>query len=224
MSLRDLPEDARPREKMLARGPAALSDSELLALILRTGVAGKNVLHLAQDMLDAHGGLRGLLQAPAAQLQDIKGMGAAKLCQLQAVLELTRRALAQELAQKPALQSPQAVRQYLQLHLQHKTHEVFCVLFLNNQHELLACEEIFRGSLSQAQVYPREVATRALQLGAQALIVAHNHPSGSAAVSQADLQITTQLKQALALIDVRLLDHIIIAGVATHSMAEHGQI
>ena len=224
MSLRDLPEDARPREKMLARGPAALSDSELLALLLRTGVAGKNVLHLAQDMLDAHGGLRGLLQAPEVQLQGIKGMGAAKLCQLQAVLELTRRALAQELAQKPALQSPQAVRQYLQLHLQHKTHEVFCVLFLNNQHELLACEEMFRGSLSQAQVYPREVATRALQLGAQALIVAHNHPSGSAAVSQADLQITTQLKQALALIDVRLLDHIIIAGVATHSMAEHGQI
>ena len=224
MSLRDLPEDARPREKMLARGPAALSDSELLALLLRTGVAGKNVLHLAQDMLDAHGGLRGLLQAPAVQLQGIKGMGAAKLCQLQAVLELTRRALAQELAQKPALQSPQAVRQYLQLHLQHKTHEVFCVLFLNNQHELLACEEMFRGSLSQAQVYPREVATRALHLGAQALIVAHNHPSGSAAVSQADLQITTQLKQALALIDVRLLDHIIIAGVATHSMAEHGQI
>ena len=224
MSLRDLPEDARPREKMLARGPAALSDSELLALLLRTGVAGKNVLHLAQDMLDAHGGLRGLLQAPAVQLQGIKGMGAAKLCQLQAVLELTRRALAQELAQKPALQSPQAVRQYLQLHLQHKTHEVFCVLFLNNQHELLACEEMFRGSLSQAQVYPREVATRALQLGAQALIVAHNHPSGSAAVSQADLQITTQLKQALALIDVRLLDHIIIADIATHSMAEHGQI
>ncbi len=224
MSLRDLPEDARPREKMLARGPAALSDSELLALLLRTGVAGKNVLHLAQDMLDAHGGLRGLLQAPAVQLQGIKGMGAAKLCQLQAVLELTRRALAQELAQKPALQSPQAVRQYLQLHLQHKTHEVFCVLFLNNQHELLACEGMFRGRLSQAQDYPREVATRALQLGAQALIVAHNHPSGSAAVSQADLQITTQLKQALALIDVRLLDHIIIAGVATHSMAEHGQI
>ena len=150
MSLRDLPEDARPREKMLARGPAALSDSELLALLLRTGVAGKNVLHLAQDMLDAHGGLRGLLQAPAVQLQGIKGMGAAKLCQLQAVLELTRRALAQELAQKPALQSPQAVRQYLQLHLQHKTHEVLCVLFLNNQHELLACEEMFRGSLSHA--------------------------------------------------------------------------
>ena len=203
MSLRDLPQDARPREKMLARGPAALSDSELLALILRTGVVGKYVLNLAQDMLAAHGGLRGLLNAPQAQLQSIKGMGAAKLSQLQAVLELTRRALAQELAQKPALQSPQAVRQYLQLHLQHK---------------------MFRGSLSQAQVYPREVATRALQLGAQALIVAHNHPSGSAAVSSADQQITTHLKQALALIDVRLLDHIIIAGTATHSMAEHGQL
>ena len=224
MSLRDLPQDARPREKMLARGPAALSDSELLALILRTGVVGKDVLNLAQEMLVAHGGLRGLLNAPQSQLQSIKGMGAAKLSQLQAVLELTRRALAQELAQKPALQSPQAVRQYLQLHLQHKTHEVFCVLFLNNQHELLACEEMFRGSLSQAQVYPREVATRALQLGAQALIVAHNHPSGSAAVSSADQQITTHLKQALALIDVRLLDHIIIAGTATHSMAEHGQL
>ena len=191
-------------------------------MLLRTGVAGKNVLHLAQDMLDAHGGLRGLLQAPAAQLQDIKGMGAAKLCQLQAVLELTRRALAQELAQKPALQSPQAVRQYLQLHLQHKTHEVFCVLFLNTQHQLIACEEMFRGTIDSAQVYPREIAARALQLGARSMILAHNHPSGQAQPSMADKQLTQRIRDALALLDIQLLDHIIIAGANSYSMAEQG--
>jgi DNA repair protein RadC len=217
-----LPPEARPREKMLAKGPAALADSELLALILRTGLAGKNVLTLAAELLQNHGGLRGLLNTPPAQLQTVKGLGAAKLCQLQAVLELTRRALAQELAEKPALQSPQAVRQFLQLHLQHKTHEVFCVLFLNTQHQLISCEEMFRGTIDSAQVYPREIAARALQLGARSTILAHNHPSGLAQPSMADKQLTQRIREALALLDIQLLDHLIIAGASSYSMAERG--
>jgi len=217
-----LPADARPREKMLAKGPAALADSELLALILRTGLAGKDVLSLSAELLTQHGGLRGLLNTPPAQLLAIKGLGAAKLCQLQAVLELTRRALAQELAEKPALQSPQAVRQFLQLHLQNKMHEVFCVLFLNTQHQLIACEEMFRGTLDSAAVYPREIASRALQLGARSIILAHNHPSGQAQPSMADKQLTQRIREALALLDIGLLDHLIIAGAATCSMAERG--
>ncbi len=220
--LNALPPEARPREKMLAKGPAALADSELLALILRTGLAGKNVLSLAAELLHSHGGLRGLLNTPPAQLQAIKGLGAAKLCQLQAVLELTRRALAEELREKPALQSPQAVRQFLQLHLQHKTHEVFCVLFLNTQHQLIACEEMFRGTIDSAQVYPREIAARALQLGARSMILAHNHPSGQAQPSMADKQLTQRIRDALALLDIQLLDHIIIAGANSYSMAEQG--
>ena len=220
--LNALPPEARPREKMLAKGPAALADSELLALILRTGLAGKNVLSLAAELLHSHGGLRGLLNTPPAQLQAIKGLGAAKLCQLQAVLELTRRALAEELAEKPALQSPQAVRQFLQLHLQHKMHEAFCVLFLNTQHQLLACEEMFRGTIDSAQVYPREIAARALQLGARSMILAHNHPSGQAQPSMADKQLTQRIRDALALLDIQLLDHIIIAGANSYSMAEQG--
>ncbi len=217
-----LPADARPREKMLAKGPAALADSELLALILRTGLAGKDVLSLSAELLTQHGGLRGLLHTPPAQLLTIKGLGAAKLCQLQAVLELTRRALAQELAEKPALQSPQAVRQFLQLHLQNKMHEVFCVLFLNTQHQLIACEEMFRGTLDSAAVYPREIASRALQLGARSIILAHNHPSGQTLPSMADKQLTQRIREALALLDIGLLDHLIIAGAATYSMAERG--
>lgn len=217
-----LPLDARPREKMLARGPAALADSELLAILLRTGLAGKDVLTLASELLQSHGGLRGLLNTPASQLQAIKGLGVAKRCQLQAVLELTRRALAQELAEKPALQSPQAVRQYLQLHLQDKTHEVFCVLFLNTQNQLISCEEMFRGTLDSAQVYPREIAARALQLAARSVILAHNHPSGQAQPSASDVQLTARIRDALALLDVQLLDHLILAGAACYSMAENG--
>ncbi len=218
-----LPRDARPREKMLARGAQALADSELLAIILRTGVVGKDVLTLAAELLAQYDGLRGLLNAPPGRLQSVKGLGEAKLCQLQAVLELTRRALAQELAQKPALQSPQAVQQYLQLHLQGKAHEVFCVLFLDTQNHLIACEEMFRGTLDSAQVYPREIATRALQLAARSVILAHNHPSGQAQASMADQQLTARIREALALLDIQLLDHIIIAGAACFSMAEHGQ-
>jgi DNA repair protein RadC len=217
-----LPADARPREKMLAKGPAALADSELLALILRTGLVGKDVLSLSAELLAQHGGLRGLLNTPAAQLQTIKGLGAAKLCQLQAVLELTRRALAQELAEKPALQSPQAVRQFLQLQLQHQRHEVFCVLFLNTQNHLIACEDMFRGTLDSAAVYPREIASRALQLHARSVILAHNHPSGQALPSASDKQLTTRIREALALLDIGLLDHLIIAGAASYSMAEQG--
>ncbi len=222
--LSQLPPDARPREKMLARGPAALADSELLALILRTGIAGKDVLSLAEELLRNHGGVRGLLHAQMAELGGIKGLGAAKLSQLQAVLELARRALAQELAESPALQSPQAVRQYLQLHLQQKTHEVFCVMFLNTQHHLIAFEEMFRGTLDSAQVHPREIASRALQLSARSIILAHNHPSGLAQPSASDIQITQRISQALQLLDIRLLDHFIIAGPQAYSLAEHGEL
>ena len=222
--LQDLPPDARPREKLLSKGPAALADSELLALILRTGLQGKDVLSLAGELLQSRGGLRGLLNTPAAELQKTKGLGQAKLCQLQAVLELTRRALAEELAQKPALQSPQAVQQYLQLHLQHKAHEVFCVLFLDAQCQLIALEEMFRGTLDSAAVYPREIAARALQLGAHSLILAHNHPSGQAQASSSDVQLTQRIGAALQLLDIRLLDHLIIAGHQCHSMAERGQM
>lgn len=218
-----LPADARPREKMLARGAAALADSELLAILLRTGIAGKDVLTLSAELLREHGGLRGLLSTPADRLKQIKGLGDAKRCELLAVFELARRALAQELAQQAVLASPQAVQQYLQLHLQDKAHEAFCVLFLNTQNQLIACEEMFRGTLDAAQIYPREVASRALQLAARSLILAHNHPSGHAQPSSSDLRLTEHLRQALALLDIRLLDHLIIAGNACYSMAEHGQ-
>ena len=215
-----LPPDARPREKMLARGAAALADSELLAIILRTGIAGTDVLTLSAQLLQSHGGLRGLLNTPSAELKKIKGLGQAKRCELLAVFELARRALAQELAEQPALQSPLAVRQYLQLHLQGKQHEVFCVLFLNTQNQLIACEEMFRGTLDSAQVYPREIATRALQLAARSVILAHNHPSGHAQASPSDVRLTARLRDALALLDIGLLDHIIIAGASSYSMAE----
>jgi DNA repair protein RadC len=234
MPLKDLPSDAQPREKLLARGPSALADAELLAILLRTGIVGKGVLEMAQELLDApavdasgkvsggFGGIAGLLHTSAADLERIKGLGPAKRSELVAVLELARRALAQQLREREVFDSPDAVKHYLQLHLSAKGHEVFAVLFLDAQNRLLAMEEMFRGTLTQTSVYPREVVLRALHHQAAAVVLAHNHPSGSVEPSRADELLTQTLKASLALIDVRVLDHVIVAPGHALSMAERG--
>jgi len=237
MPMKDLPADARPREKLLARGPGALSDTELLALLLRTGTAGRGVLQMAQELLaepvignsgertGGFGGISGLLNARLDDLKRVKGMGGdAKRAELAAVLELARRAVAQQLRQREIFSSPGAVKQYLQLTLAGRPHEVFAVLFLDAQHRLVALEELFRGTLTQTSVYPREVVQQALHHRAAAVVLAHNHPSGTVQPSRADEALTQTLKAALALVDVRVLDHVIVAPGAALSMAEHGLI
>ncbi|MBN9410073.1 MAG: DNA repair protein RadC [Burkholderiales bacterium] len=225
MAIKDLPAGLRPREKLLARGPAALADAELLALLLRTGVAGKGVLQLAQELLDTFGGVAGLLHASLDELKRVKGLGGtAKRAELAAVLEVTRRALAQQLREREVLSSPQQVRHYLQLHLAALPHEVFAVLFLDAQNKLLAMEELFRGTLTQTSVYPREVVLRALHHRAASVVLAHNHPSGTVQPSRSDEVLTRTLQAALALVDVRVLDHVIVAAGQGLSMAEQGLI
>ena len=221
MDIKDLPPEVRPREKLLARGPQALSDVELLAIVLRTGVAGKPVFALAAELLDG-AGLASLLHSGTQDLARIKGLGPAKRAELLAVFELARRALAERLREREAFESPGAVRQYLQLHLAHKPHEVFAVMFLDSQNRLLALEELFRGTLSQTSVYPREVVLRALHHHCAAVVLAHNHPSGSVQPSRADEALTRSLKASLALVDVRVLDHVIVAPGQSLSMAEQG--
>jgi DNA repair protein RadC len=220
--MKDLPADARPREKLLARGSAALADAELLALLLRTGVRGKPVLVMAQELLDAFGGLHGLLQASETRLRPIKGLGPAKRSELLAVLEMARRVLAQRMSERDVLDSPQAVMDYLRLQIGSRPHEVFAVMFLDAQHRLLAFEELFRGTLTQTSVYPREVVQRALHHGCASVVLAHNHPSGVAEPSRADEMLTQTLKAALALVDVRVLDHIVVGGGGCISMASRG--
>lgn len=225
MTLKDLPPDARPREKLLARGAGALSDAELLALLLRTGTAGRGVLQMAQEVLDSFGGLAGLLHASADDLKRIKGLGgSAKRAELVAVLELARRALAEQLRTQPVFETPGAVKDYVQLQLGQRPHEVFAVLFLDSQHRLIALEELFRGTLSQTSVYPREVALRALHHHAAAVVLAHNHPSGHVQPSRADEVLTQTLKTALGLLDVRVLDHVIVGPGQALSMAEQGAL
>jgi DNA repair protein RadC len=221
MSIKDLPADARPREKLLARGPQALSDVELLAILLRTGMAGKNVFQLSEELLGPDG-IAGLLNASVPSLKGVKGLGPAKQAELLAVFELARRALSQRLKEREAFHTPGAVKQYLQLQLAHKNHEVFAVLFLDHQNRMLAMEELFRGTLSQTSVYPREVVLRALHHQAAAVVLSHNHPSGSVQPSRADEHLTQTLKAALALVDVRVLDHIIVGQGQALSMAELG--
>ena len=206
MPLKDLPLDAQPREKLLARGPGALSDAELLAILLRTGIAGKGVLQMADELLqlpgktaNGFGGIAGLLHATADDLKRVKGLGPAKRAEIVAVLELARRAMAQRLQERTVFDTPGAVKQ-------------------------LEMEELFRGTLSQTSVYPREVVKRALHHGAAAVVLAHNHPSGSVQPSRADEALTQTLKAALALVDVRVLDHIIIGQGETLSMAERGLV
>jgi len=222
--LKSLPSDARPREKLLNRGAGALSDAELLALLLRTGIQGKHVLQLAQELLDHFGGLAGLLHTGADALKLVKGLGPAKRAEVVAVLELARRALAQEIKTKPLFDSPKAVRSYLQLQLGARAHEVFAVMFLDSQNRLIELEELFRGTLTQTSVYPREVVLRALHHHAAAVVLAHNHPSGTAVPSRADENLTQTLKAALALVDVRVLDHFIVTRAQAASMAEMGLV
>jgi DNA repair protein RadC len=223
MSLQGLPVDARPREKLLARGPGALSDIELLALLLRTGLAGRGVFGLAQDLLERFGGIAGLLHTAADDLRQVKGLGGpAKRAELLAVLELARRALAQQLRTRAVFSSPDGVKDYLQLHLAHHAHEVFAVMFLDAQNRLIELEVMFRGTLTQTSVYPREVVVRALQFEAASVVLAHNHPSGTVQPSRADEALTQTLKAALALVDVRVLDHVIVAPGHALSMAERG--
>lgn len=220
--MKDLPVAMRPREKLLAQGPSALADAELLALLLRTGIQGTGVLQMAAQVLAKFGGLGGLLRAERDALRTVKGLGPAKCAELQAVLELARRALAMELAQRPVFDSPQSVRDYLKLQLGELAHEVFAVLFLDAQHRLIAYEPMFRGTLTQTSVYPREVLKRALALNAAAVILAHNHPSGVAEPSRADEFLTQSLKSALAMVDVRVLDHMVVGRGPVVSFAERG--
>ena len=220
----NLPPSSRPREKLLERGPAALSDAELLALLLRTGTQGTSVLQMADGLLLQFGGLAGLLQQDAVALSAVKGLGPAKRAELAAVLELARRVLAQPMAERPVLNDPRAVHQLLQLRLAHKGHEVFAVLFLDAQLRLITLEEMFRGSLTHTAVHPREVVQRALALQAHAVVLAHNHPSGVAEPSPEDRHLTERLAAALHLVEVRVLDHVVVARGGCRSLAEMGWI
>jgi DNA repair protein RadC len=231
MPIKDLPPDARPRENLLARGPDSLSDAELLALLLRTGIKGKGVLQMADELLylkrngggeNGFDGLADLLQATADDLKRVSGLGPAKRAELVVVLELARRAMAQQLKERTVFETPDAVKHYLPLHLAGKPHEVFSVLFLDVQNRLLAMEELFRSTLTQTNVYLREIVVRALRHQAAAVVLAHNHPSGSVQPSRADEALTQTLKAALALIDVRVLDHVIVGAGESLSMAERG--
>jgi len=220
--LKDLPPDARPREKLLARGPASLADAELLALLLRTGLAGRGVLQFAQSLLDDFGGLAGLLAAPPESLGRVRGLGPAKRAELSAVTEIARRSVAARLREAPVFDAPAAVRHFLQLQIATRPYEVFAVIFLDTQQRLIAFEELFRGTLAQTSVYPREVVKRALALNAAAVVLAHNHPSGVAEPSRADEALTQALRSALALVDVRVLDHFVVAPGTVVSFAERG--
>ncbi|MDQ2778492.1 MAG: DNA repair protein RadC [Pseudomonadota bacterium] len=220
--MKNLPADQRPREKLLARGASALADTELLALLLRTGYSGTGVIQFADSVLRRCGGFAGLLQADPATLATIKGLGPAKRAELLAVAEMARRALAQQMQATPVFETPGAVKDYLALQLAGRAQEVFAVLFLDAQHRLLKLEELFYGTLAQTSVYPREVVRRAIALNAAAVVLAHNHPSGVAEPSRADEYLTQTLKAALQLVDVRVLDHIVVGHGQVVSMAERG--
>jgi len=222
--MKHLPADQRPREKLLARGASALADAELLALLLRTGYKGHGVVALAEDVLVHCGGYAGLLNAAPESLKGLKGLGPAKRAELLAVMEMARRALAQQLQQAPVFDSPGKVKDYLALQLGGRQQEVFAVLFLDGQHRLLKLEALFHGTLTQTSVYPREVVRRALALNAGAVVLAHNHPSGVAEPSRADEYLTQTLKSALQLVDVRVLDHIIVGQGQVVSLAERGLV
>jgi DNA repair protein RadC len=224
MAIKDWPAQQRPRERLIGEGPAALSDPELLALFLRVGVKGRSAVELGRDLLLQFGSIQGLFGASLDQFSAVHGMGPAKYAQLQAVMELARRALGEQLRAGQALGSPDAVRQYLRISMGRQQHESFVVLFLDVKNRLLACKEMFRGTLTHTSVYPREVVKAALAHNAATVMLAHNHPSGVAEPSDADLLLTRALVQALGLVDVRVLDHFIVAGGQVHSFAEHGQM
>jgi DNA repair protein RadC len=212
----------QPREKLLQYGAPSLSDTELLAIFLRTGVPGKTAVDIARDMLNEFGSLQALFKANRHQICRTRGMGNAKYTQLQAVLEMAKRCFWEELQQRDALTNPQQSRSYLQAQLSQEPREVFAVLFLDSQHRVLSFEKLFYGTLTSASIYPREVVRCCLELGAAAIIIAHNHPSGVAEPSQADRDITVQLQHALQLVDVALLDHIVIGKGSCSSFSERG--
>ena len=222
MSIKELPRAARPREKLLAHGAQALADVELLALLLRTGARGMGVLQLAEGLLDRFDGLAGLMHATPAELAHARGIGPAKRAELAAVLEISRRALAQQLKAAPVFDSPQKVKDFVALRLGALNHEVFGVLFLDSQHRLIEMQELFRGTLAQTSVYPREVLRQALLLNAGAAILVHNHPSGVAEPSRADEVLTQSLVAALRVIEVRVLDHLVVGAGSVVSFAERG--
>src|SRR3989442_8050455 len=222
MAITDWPLQERPRERLFALGAGSLADAELVAILLRTGVKGKSAVDVARQLLGRFGSVAALLEAGSESLAETPGLGSAKLAQLQAALELARRALKEEISSRDALSSPRAVRDYLRLALAGREQEVFVVLLLDAQHRVTASEELFRGTLTQTSVYPREVVKCALKHNAAAVIFAHNHPSGVAEPSHADEILTRSLKAALALVDIQVLDHFIVAGSRTMSFAERG--
>lgn len=223
MAITDWPATERPREKLLAQGVTTLSDAELLAIFLRVGLPGKTAVDLARELLQHFQSLNGIFSASLPQIQSVHGMGTSKYCQLQAVLEMSRRALAETLQHSECYRSPAQVKQYLQLQLGHLQREVFGIMFLDTQHRLITYEILFEGSLLQTSVYPREVIKRGLALNAAAVILSHNHPGGIAEPSRADHALTRSLKQALEMVDIKVLDHIIVARQETYSFSEQGQ-
>ncbi|MGH8040919.1 MAG: RadC family protein [Rudaea sp.] len=224
MRIRDWPESERPREKLLARGAAALSDAELLALFIGSGRRGLTAVDLGRELLARHGNLKNLLEGDASALAAAPGIGPAKACRLHAALELGRRYLACELQRTDALANPSVCADYLHARLAAYPYEVFACVFLDNRHRVLACEELFRGTIDGASVHPREVVRRCLAHNAAAVVLAHNHPSGVSEPSQADRAITAELTRALALIEVRVLDHFIVGHGAPTSLAARGLI
>ena len=222
MRIGDWPEDERPRERLLRHGAGVLSEAELLAIFLRTGTGGRNAIELGRDLLSHFGCLQQLFAATLDEVSAVRGVGAAKYVQLQAVVEMARRALREEIGERDAMSSPRAVREFLQLSLGGRPHEVFAVIFLDSQNRMLGLEELFRGTLTQTSVYPREVVKTALRYNAAGVIFAHNHPSGVAEPSRADELLTQTLKQALLLVEIKTLDHFIVARTRTVSFAERG--
>jgi DNA repair protein RadC len=222
MAITDWPASERPREKLLEQGVAALSDAELLAIFLRVGVTGKSAVDLARDLLNEFGSLNAIFSATEQQISRVHGMGTSKYVQLQAIFEMSRRALSEQMQQQDVLSSPQQVRDYLVLKLGQQMREVFLVMFLDTQNRLIVSEEMFSGTLTETSVYPREVAKRALYLNAASVILAHNHPTGQTSPSRADHTLTKTLKQALALVDIKVLDHFIVAGNHILSFSEQG--
>jgi len=222
MAIRDWPSEERPREKLLDKGAGALSDAELLAILLRTGIAGHSAVDLAREILMSFRSLRRLIAADRARFCAHPGLGPARYAELQAAAEISRRQLAESLRTGPSLASPRATGEFLRAKLRDLEHEVFCCLFLDNRHRLIQFEELFRGTIDGASVHPREIVKLALQRNCAAVIVAHNHPSGIAEPSRADEMITQRVKEALALVDIRLLDHIIVGDGASVSLAERG--
>ena len=222
MTIRDWPIDERPREKLLARGAEALSDAELLAILLRSGKRGHSAVALARDILKNFSSLRKLIAADQTRFCAEPGLGLARFAELRAAVEIARRQLTETLRSGPSLSPPRATRDFLVARLRDLEHEVFCCLYLDNRHRLIHFEELFRGTIDGASVHPREVVKQALQWNSAAVIVAHNHPSGIAEPSQADELITQRVKQALALVDIRLLDHVIVGDGTSVSLAERG--